>query len=138
MPSAPDRAEYMNTKKPGTTHGKPTAKGMKEALKPKGPPIEKIRAAVDSELSAIAKRKNPPKYPAPREVVGILIPDYRNPKCKATKAELVDQVFDLWETAIEARRDLATTGTKLDRALVDIKEAKAKIKGLTKGTEAAK
>lgn len=109
----------MTTKKPGTSHGKPTAKGMKDALKPKAKPAK-------------------PKYPAPREVVGILVPDYRNPKSKATKADLVDQVFDLWDTAIEARRELATTGTKLDRALVDLKEAKAKIKELSKALEAAK
>lgn len=114
-PTTPKTKETksMTTKKPGTSHGKPTAKGMKEALKPK----------------ATVK----PKYPAAREVVGILIPDYRNPKSKATKAELVDQVFDLWDTAIEARRELATTGTKLDRALVDLKEAKAKIKALEAG-----
>ena len=108
----PKETKTMTTKKPGTTHGKPTAKGMKAALAPK------------------ATKK--PKYPAAREAVGIMIPDYRNPKSKATKAELVDQIFDLLETATEARKDLATTGTKLDRAIVDLKEARAKIKELSK------
>ena len=106
------------TKKPGTSRGKPTAKGMKVEKKP-----------TTAKVS---------KYPAPREALGIMIPDYRNPKSKATKADLVDQVFDLLDTALDARKDLATTGTKLDRALVDLKEAKAKIKELTKGTEAVK
>ena len=59
-----------------------------------------------------------------------MIPDYRNPKSKATKSDLVDQVFDLLDTALDARKDLATTGTKLDRALVDLKEAKKRIKEL--------
>ena len=106
------------TKKPGTTHGKPTVRGMKVEKKP-----------TTAKVS---------KYPAPREALGIMIPDYRNPKSKATKADLVDQVFDLLDTALDARKDLATTGTKLDRALVDLKEAKKRIKELTKGTEAAK
>ena len=108
----------QTTKKPGTTHGKPTVRGMKVEKKP-----------TTAKVS---------KYPAPREALGIMIPDYRNPKSKATKADLVDQVFDLLDTALDARKDLATTGTKLDRALVDLKEAKKRIKELTKGTEAAK
>ena len=69
------------TKKPGTTHGKPTAKGMKVEKKPTAAKVS--------------------KYPAPREALGIMIPDYRNPKSKATKADLVDQVFDLLDTALE-------------------------------------
>ena len=106
------------TKKPGTTHGKPTVRGMKVEKKP-----------TTAKVS---------KYPAPREALGIMIPDYRNPKSKATKADLVDQVFDLLDTALDARKDLATTGTKLDRALVDLKEAKKRIKELSKELEAAK
>ena len=106
----PKEPKTMQTKKPGTTHGKPTAKGMKVEKKP-----------TTAKVS---------KYPAPREALGIMIPDYRNPKSKATKADLVDQVFDLLDTALDARKDLATTGTKLDRALVDLKEAKKRIKEL--------
>ena len=114
----PKEPKTMQTKKPGTSHGKPTAKGLRVEKKPTAAKVS--------------------KYPAPREALGIMIPDYRNPKSKATKADLVDQVFDLLDTALDARKDLATTGTKLDRALVDLKEAKKRIKELTKGTEAAK
>ena len=71
-----------------------------------------------------------PKYPAPREsvVFGISI------AAKATK-EQVRHILDLTiETHNGTLKELATTGTKLDRALVDLKAAKARIKEL----EAAK
>lgn len=106
----PKEPKTMTTKKPGTSHGKPTAKGLRVEKKPTAAKVS--------------------KYPAPREALGIMIPDYRNPKSKATKSDLVDQVFDLLDTALDARKDLATTGTKLDRALVDLKEAKKRIKEL--------
>ena len=105
----------QTTKKPGTTHGKPTAKGMKVEKKP-----------------ATAK----PKYPAAR-VQRELIAEAK-PLEKRTKAELIETAQDLAVQFHNLAADHCIAGTKLDRALVDLKEAKAKIKELAKGTEAAK
>ena len=112
----PKETKTMNTKKPDTSHGKPTTKGMKEDLKPK------------------AKTAQKPKYPAPREALtyGVTVTG------KSTK-ESIKGLLDLTiEIHNGTLKDLATTGTKLDRTLVDLKEAKAKIKELSKGTEVAK
>lgn len=191
--------ETMTTKKPGTSHGKPTAKGMKEALKPKakatvkpvetgtkapeapyrptvGDVVKIVKdtcyhqltigsvftikkdeksdipyypgaknnprgnwfTAIDCELVTKAadvvkapKESTPaksmkPKYPAPREALtyGVTVTG------KSTK-ESIKGLLDLTiEIHNGTLNDLATTGTKLDRALVDLKEAKAKIKAL--------
>lgn len=104
----------MNTKKPGTSHGKPTAKGLRAQPK--------------------AKATVKPKYPAAREALtyGVTVTG------KSTK-ESIKGLLDLTiEIHNGTLKDLATTGTKLDRALVDLKEAKAKIKELSKALEAAK
>ena len=111
----PKEPKTMQTKKPGTTHGKPTAKGMK---------VEK--------KTATAK----PKYPAAR-VQRELIAEAK-PLEKRTKAELIETAQDLAVQFHNLAADHCIAGTKLDRALVDLKEAKAKIKELTKGTEAVK
>ena len=103
------------TKKPGTTHGKPTVRGMKVEKKP-----------------ATAK----PKYPAAR-VQRELIAEAK-PLEKRTKAKLIETAQDLAVQFHNLAADHCIAGTKLDRALVDLKEAKAKIKELTKGTEAVK
>lgn len=113
----------MTTKKPGASHGKPTAKGMKEALKPKAKPVE-------------AKAAPKPKYQAPRVQIAALVPV--KPLDKMTKAELIEAYGVLKEQFDNQAADHCIAGTKLDRALVDLKEAKAKIKELSKGTEAAK
>ena len=105
----------QTTKKPGTTHGKPTAKGMEVEKKP-----------------ATAK----PKYPAAR-VQRELIAEAK-PLEKRTKAELIETAQDLAVQFHNLAADHCIAGTKLDRALVDLKEAKAKIKELAKGTEATK
>ena len=105
----------MQTKKPGTTHGKPTAKGMKVEKKP-----------------ATAK----PKYPAPR--VQMEIQAFATPLDKMTKPELQAVIGDYRAQFNNLAADHCIAGTKLDRAIVDLKEAKAKIKELTKGTEAVK
>lgn len=71
-----------------------------------------------------------PKYPAPREAVtyGCAVQG-KEPK------ELIKSMLDLTvEIHNGTLKDLAATGTKLDRALVDLKVAKARIKEL----EAAK
>ena len=110
----PKETKNMNTKKPGTSHGKSTAKGLR--VQPK------------------AKTAQKPKYPVPREALtyGVTVTG------KSTK-ESIKGLLDLTiEIHNGTLNDLATTGTKLDRALVDLKEAKAKIKELSKGTGATK
>ena len=111
----PKEPKTMQTKKPGTTHGKPTAKGMKVEKKP-----------------ATAK----PKYPAAR-VQRELIAEAK-PLEKRTKAELIETAQDLAVQFHNLAADHCIAGPKLDRALVDLKEAKAKIKELSKALEAAK
>ena len=49
-----------------------------------------------------------------------------------TKAELIEAYGVLKEQFDNQAADHCIAGTKLDRALVDLKEAKAKIKELTK------
>lgn len=90
------------------TTGKPTAKGLRAPKK------------------AVEAKK--PKYPAPREALtyGVTVTG------KTTK-ESIKGLLDLTiEIHNGTLKDLAATGTKLDRALVDLKEAKAKIKELSK------
>lgn len=98
----------MTTKKPGISHGKPTAKGLR--VQPK----------------ATTK----PKYPAPREALTYGVTVIGKTTKESIKG-LLDMTIEIHNKTLQ---DLATTGTKLDRALVDLKEAKAKIKAL----EAAK
>ena len=119
-PTTPKTKETksMTTKKPGTPHGKPTTKGMKVALKPK------------------AKAAPKPKYPVPR-VQRVLIAEAK-PLEKRTKAELITTAEDLATQFHNLATDHCITGTKLDRALVDLKEAKAKIKELSEALEATK
>ena len=114
----PKETKTMNTKKPGTSHGKPTTKGMKGALKPK------------------AKATPKPKYPAPR--VQMEIQAFATPLDKMTKPELQTVIGDYRAQFNNLAADHCIAGTKLDRAIVDLKEAKAKIKELSKGTEVAK
>ena len=112
-PTTPKTKETKNmtTKKPGTSHGKPTTKGMKVALKPKAKPVKA-------------------KYLAPREALtyGVTV---TGKSTKESLKGLLDLTIGIHNGTL---KDLATTGTKLDRTLVDLKEAKAKIKAL----EAAK
>lgn len=105
----------MNTKKPGTSHGKPTAKGLR--VQPKTAPKPKAK---------------PVKYPAPR--VQMEIQAFAKPLDKMTKPELQTVIGDYRSQFHNLAADHCIAGTKLDRALVDLKEAKAKIKAL----EAAK
>lgn len=104
------------TKKPGTTHGKPTAKGMKVEKKPTAAKVS--------------------KYPAPRVQIAALVPV--KSLDKMTKLELIETYYALRDQFDNQAADHCIAGTKLDRALVDLKEAKNRIKELTKGTEAAK
>lgn len=117
-PTTPKTKETktMNTKKPGTSHGKPTTKGL--LVQPK------------------AKAAPKPKYPAPR-VQRELIAEAK-PLEKRTKAELIATAEDLVTQFHNLAADHCIAGTKLDRAIVDLKEARAKIKELSKGTEVAK
>lgn len=104
------------TKKPGTSHGKPTAKGMKSEKKPTAAKVS--------------------KYPAPRVQIAALVPV--KPLDKMTKAELIEAYEVLKEQFDNQAADHCIAGTKLDRALVDLKEAKKRIKELSKELEAAK
>ena len=104
------------TKKPGTSHGKPTAKGMKVEKKPTAAKVS--------------------KYPAAREMVPS--PTTVKPMDKMTKAELIEAYTQAGIRFTNLAGLECITSTKLDRALVDLKEAKKRIKELTKGTEAAK
>ena len=112
----PKEPKTMTTKKPGTTHGKPTAKGMKVEKKPTAAKVS--------------------KYPAARVQIAALVPV--KPLDKMTKAELIEAYGVLKEQFDNQAADHCIAGTKLDRALVDLKEAKKRIKELAKGTEAAK
>jgi hypothetical protein len=114
-PKEPKTMQVMSTtKKPGTTHGKPTAKGLRAPAKP----------------------TTKPKYPAAR--VQLEIKTSAKHPGKMTKAELQTVVDDYRIQFNNLAADHCIAGTKLDRALVDLKEAKAKIKELTKGTEVSK
>lgn len=108
--------ENKTAKKPGTSHGKPTTKGL--LAQPK------------------AKTTPKPKYPEPR-VQRELITGAK-PLEKRTKAELIATTQDLSNQFNNLAADHCIAGTKLDRALVDLKEAKVKIKELSKALEAAK
>lgn len=88
------------------------------------------------KASKEAKATAKPKYPAAR-VQRELIAEAK-PLEKRTKAELIETAQDLAVQFHNLAADHCIAGTKLDRALVDLKEAKAKIKELTKGTEAVK
>lgn len=206
----PKETKTMNTKKPDTSHGKPTAKGMKAALKPKvakttpnpvdtgtkapeapyrptvGDVVKIVKDTcyhmfpigsvftikkddksdlpyspeakknprgnwfkpIDCELITkaadvvkVPKEPTPaksvkPKYPAPR-VQRELIAEAK-PLEKCTKAELIVTAEDRATQFHNLSADYCIEGTKLDRALVDLKEAKAKIKELSKALEAAK
>ena len=107
-PKTKETKTMSTTKKPGTSHGKPTAKGMKEALKPKTTPK--------------------PKYPAARVQISALVPV--KPLDKMTKTELIETYYALRDQFDNQAADHCIAGTKLDRALVDLKEARAKIKSL--------
>lgn len=112
-PTTPKTTKETKTmKKPGTTHGKPTAKGLRATKK------------------AVEAKK--PKYPAPRVQISALVPV--KPLDKMTKTELIETYYALRDQFDNQAADHCIAGTKLDRALVDLKEAKAKIKAL----EAAK
>lgn len=104
------------TKKPGTSHGKPTAKGLRVEKKPTAAKVS--------------------KYPAPR-VQREIETDYGD-MAKKTKAQLIDYLTWTSEEFRNLAADHCIAGTKLDRTLVDLKEAKKRIKELTKGTEASK
>lgn len=108
--------ENVTTKKPGTSHGKPTTKDLLAHPKAKATPK--------------------PKYPAAR--VQMEIQAFATPLDKMTKPELQTVIGDYRAQFNNLAADHCITGTKLDRALVDLKEAKAKIKELSKGTGVAK
>ena len=98
----------MQTKKPGTSHGKPTAKGLRVEKKPTAAKVSKYPAArVQRELIAEAK-----------------------PLEKRTKDQLIATAQDLAVQFHNLAADHCIAGTKLDRALVDLKEAKKRIKEL--------
>jgi len=73
-----------------------------------------------------------PKYPEPR--VAFVAFDATKIRKDATRDELRSRCSILSDDLTMAYGEIATTGTKLDRALVDLKEAKKRIKEL----EAAK
>jgi hypothetical protein len=104
------------TKKPGTSHGKPTAKGLRVEKKPTAAKVS--------------------KYPAPRVQIAALVPV--KPLDKMTKLELIETYYALRDQFDNQAADHCIAGTKLDRALVDLEEAKKRIKELSKELEAAK
>ena len=109
VPTTPTTKETKMTQTT-KTHGKPTAKGLRVPKK------------------AVEAKK--PKYPAPRVQITALEPV--KPLDKMTKAELIGAYGVLKEQFDNQAADHCIAGTKLDRALVDLKEAKAKIKELSK------
>ena len=104
------------TKKPGTSHGKPTAKGLRVENKPTAAKVS--------------------KYPAPRVQITALVPV--KSLDKMTKLELIETYYALRDQFDNQAADHCIAGTKLDRALVDLKEAKKRIKELTKNDGVAK
>jgi hypothetical protein len=100
-----------------------------------GEELELVTKAADVVKATKEAKPKPkatvkPKYPMPREAItyGVAITG------KTTK-ESIKGMLDLTiEIHNGTLKDLATTGTKLDRALVDLKEAKKRVKEL----EAAK
>ena len=112
----PKEPKTMTTKKPGTSHGKPTAKGLRVENKPTAAKVS--------------------KYPAPRVQIAALVPV--KPLDKMTKLELIETYYALRDQFDNQAADHCIAGTKLDRALVDLKEAKKRIKELTKNDGVAK
>ena len=112
----PKEPKIMTTKKPGTSHGKPTAKGLRVEKKPTAAKVS--------------------KYPAARVQIAALAPV--KPLDKMTKLELVETYYVLRDQFDNQAADHCIAGTMLDRALVDLKEAKKRIKELSKELEAAK
>ena len=104
------------TKKPGTSHGKPTAKGLRIEKKPTATKVS--------------------KYPAPRVQIAALVPV--KSLDKMTKLELIETYYVLRDQFDNQAADHCIAGTKLDRALVDLKEAKKRIKELSKNDGVAK
>lgn len=104
----PKEPKTMTTKKPGTPHGKPTAKGLRVEKKPTAAKVS--------------------KYPAPR-VQREIETEYGD-MAKKTKAQLIDYLTWTAEQFHNLAADHCIAGTKLDRALVDLKEAKKRIKEL--------
>jgi len=104
----PKEPKTMTTKKPGTSHGKPTAKGLRVEKKPTATKVS--------------------KYPAPRVQIVALVPV--KPLDKMTKLELIETYYALRDQFDNQAADHCIAGTKLDRALVDLKEAKKRIKEL--------
>jgi hypothetical protein len=94
---------------------------------PKSTTPKKKEATMTAKKPATVK----PKYPVVRVPEAA---EYFVVKSKTARAELIG-VYDATFNALNFERIAhATTGTKLDRALVDLKEAKKRIKEL----EAAK
>lgn len=112
-------ASIKTPKKLSTTHSKPTTKGVKLEKKP-----------------AAAKVPTKVKYPAPREMLAT--PTTEKPLDKMTKAELIGACILAGIRFTNLAGVECDTGTKLDRALVDLKEAKRRIKELTKNDGAPK
>lgn len=103
----PKEPKTMTTKKPGTSHGKPTANGLRVEKKPTAAKVS--------------------KYPAPRVQREI---ETKYGRAKKTKAQLIDCLTWTAEQFHNLAADHCIAGTKLDRALVDLKEAKKRIKEL--------
>lgn len=98
--------------------------------------VELVTKAADVvKVPKVAKPKptaKASKYPAPRVASAAF--DATKIRKDATRDELRSRCSILSEDLTKAYGEIATTGTKLDRALVDLKEAKKRIKEL----EAAK
>ncbi len=102
----------MKAKKPGTSHGKPTTKGLRIEKKPTSAKVSKYPAARVQVVS-----QTPAKH-----------------LDKMTKLELIETYYALRDQFDNQAADHGIAGTKLARAIVDLKEAKKRIKEL----EAAK
>ena len=81
-------------------------------------------------LPKAIKPRTASKYPKAREAVERIIPNYKAAPKSVTKDTLIEECFELLGDLNAERKLHASTGTKLDKALVDLKEAKARIKEL--------
>lgn len=86
-------------------------------------------------MKIIESKTKKSKYPKARETVERVIPNYKAAPKSVTKETLIDECFELVCDLNAERKLHAATGTKLDRALVDLKEAKRRIKELETAKE---
>jgi hypothetical protein len=97
------------------------------SLKYKGKDLKKTKHTLPKAIKA---RGPVSKYPKAREAVERIIPNYKAAPKSVTKDTLIEECFELLEDLNAERKLHAVTGTKLDKAMVDLKEAKARIKEL--------